>query len=541
MAIRILVVDDDRDALRQYKQALILGIKSKRPDPVIPEGAAGPVIEVEDVDTFSLALEKLKTQSFEIFVIDLKIPGIRNKEMGGLDLIEESIKADPLRLIIVITGFGTVELARKTLTQGVFDFIEKSRTAIDDLVEAVQKAIEHLDEKIKRSGNPFTPRSGMEPTVFGGRTQELEFFEDRLNRAIHSRFCEHFLVLGDWGIGKSTLLKEYKKICQARGHLASIVPLEYMQVGSRLDEAAKSIVEGILRELPLPVHQFRKVLDFFDSIGFSILGFGAQAKKDTSKKDFSPMSFLYNTLIRLWKDVEDKTGAFIILLDDLEHFIAVSEIIMTLKQTLSTESITKTRILVGIASTPTTWHELTALKKHHPLARYFLSRVELTQLNKKEMEETISKSLAGTGVSFNPEVIDRIFEFTQGHPFEMQLLSYHLFNNQLSRRVSIDVWDKAMQFALKDMDTVIFHQWFDQASSEEAKILSVLSKADGPKSIKDINILAEECKIKISSQNITKYLQRLAGKKLVNKTGRGLYIIPDRMFRTYISSQVEWK
>ena len=50
--------------------------------------------------------------------------------------------------------------------------------------------------------------TGVEPTVFGGRTQELEFLEQRLDRALYTEFCGYFLVLGDWGIGKSTLLKD---------------------------------------------------------------------------------------------------------------------------------------------------------------------------------------------------------------------------------------------------------------------------------------------------------------------------------------------
>ena len=91
--------------------------------------------------------------------------------MGGLELIDESVEIDSLRPIIVITGYGNVELAKRTLTKGVFDFIEKSATAVEDLVSAVQRAIDTRDEKIRRVGNPFTPMTGLEPTVFGGRIE----------------------------------------------------------------------------------------------------------------------------------------------------------------------------------------------------------------------------------------------------------------------------------------------------------------------------------------------------------------------------------
>jgi len=541
MTTRILLVDDDLDTLRTYKKALFRSMKPQKVEALSTNRVTEIEIVVEEADTVSLALKKLRSQPFEILVVDLKIPGLSGEEWGGLELISESIRLDPLRPIIVITGYGTVELARKTLIQGVFDFIEKSATAVDDLINAVQRSIDHFDEKIKRAGNPFTPMSSIEPTVFGGRTQELEFFEQKFHRALHSRFCEHFLVIGDWGIGKSTLLKEYKKICQSRGHLASILPLEPLQSGTRLSEAARSIVEGILRDLPYPVDQFKKVATFFESVGISVLGTGLQLKRDTSKKELSSQAFLHDALLNLWKDLEDKTGVFVVLLDDLDNFIAAPEIIMTLKQTLSMGSIMKTKILVGITSTPINWQEFTSIKKHHPISRYFLSRVELPPFSKKELEETVFKSLAETGVSFSTEVVNRIFEYTEGHPFEMQVLCYHLFNNQLSRRVEVEVWDKAMQSALNDMGIATFNNWFSQASSEETKVLRILAKVEAPVSLKDIHEMAETGKVRVSSKNIAKYLQRLVEKRLINKTGRGLYFIPDRMFRTYICFHSDMK
>jgi hypothetical protein len=445
---------------------------------------------------------------------------------------------DPLRPIIAITGYGSVELARKTLTRGVFDFIEKSSDAVDSLINAVQRAMERNDEKVLRSGNPFTPMTGVEPTVFGGRTSELEFFEQRLHRALNTKFCEHFLVLGDWGIGKSTLLREYKKVCQSRGHIASVIPLEAFQSGTPLIEAARSIVEGVLRDLPYPVDKFKKVTNFFDSLGISILGTGLQLKRDTTKKDLSTQAFLHDTLVNLWQDLEDRTGVLVILLDDLDNFMAVSEIIMTLRQTLSMETVKKTKILIGIASTTATWLELTSTSRHHPLARYFMSRVELGPLSEDELRNTIVKSLAGTAVSFSPEVMNMVFEYTEGHPYEMQVLCYHLFDNQMSRRVDANVWDKALQATLDKLGMAVFDHWYEQASSEEAKVLCIIANADLPISVKEIQHVAQTGQAKISMGNISKYLQRLLEKKLIIKSTRGFYTVADKMFRAYLRGRL---
>src|SRR4030042_409469 len=128
MKINILVVDDNRDTLRTYVKALLRGIKPKK-EATVPETLAKGFLGIEEADTISLAFEKLRAQHFDVLVVDLKIPGLTGQEMGGLELISESIRLDPLCPIVAITGFGSVELVKKTLTQGVFDFIEKSLTA----------------------------------------------------------------------------------------------------------------------------------------------------------------------------------------------------------------------------------------------------------------------------------------------------------------------------------------------------------------------------------------------------------------------------
>jgi CheY-like chemotaxis protein len=541
MAVKILIVDDNRDTIQTYHRALKKKLNVIPEYTGTPKQGSRPLLEIEESDTVPSALKKMQLESCEILVVDLRIPGSDGDEMGGLELISESLKLDPLRPIIAITGYGSIELARKTLTQGVFDFIEKSESAVDDLINAVQRALDFRHEKIVQSGNPFTPMTGIEPTVFGGRAKELEFFEKKLNRAIHTRFCEHFLVLGNWGIGKSTLLKEFKKICQSRGNLVTIAPLEPFQPSASLTDAARSILESILRGLPYPVERFKKVANYFDSIGFTILGTGLQFSRDTSKKDMSPQALLHDTFLNLWQDLKDKTEVLVILLDDLDNLLSVPEIVMTLKSTLSMDSIMETKILFGISSTLDVWLKLTSIEKHHPLSRYFLSRVELGPLKEDELTDTILKSLIRTGVSFSKNVVTQVYEYTKGHPFEMQVLCYHLFDSQISRRVDVDVWDKALQTAINDLGGAIFGHWFKQASNEERKVLRVIAEQEAPSSPKKIHLLIEKNKIKIESQSVRKYLQRLVEKKLINKIDRGFYTIPDRMFQVYIRSHLTLK
>src|SRR5262249_18673222 len=221
----ILIVDDNQDTLKTYSKALMRRLRLPSFRDLNASNIFRPPFDIICVDNVQGALEKLRRNPIDIVVVDLRLPGSTGDPFGGQEIIKESLSLDPLRPTIVITGYGTLKLARSTFTQGIFDFIDKSELADDELVSAVQRALDLQAEKLVRSGNPFTPMAGIQPRIFGGRTKELEFFEQRLNRALNAGVCEHFVSLGEWGIGKSTLLKEYKKISRSRGHVACVIPL----------------------------------------------------------------------------------------------------------------------------------------------------------------------------------------------------------------------------------------------------------------------------------------------------------------------------
>ena len=524
MSINVLIVDDNLDTIKTYTKALLRKIKTREEE----------CINIEEANTVSLAIDKLNHKKIEILIVDLKIPGLLDEQWGGLEVIDKSRKLDQLRPIIAITGYGSIGLVKRTYAQGVFDFIEKSDVSVEELIQAVQRAIDTRYQKIMRSGNPFTPMSGIQPTVFGGRNKELEFFEQKLYRAIHSNYCEHFLVLGEWGIGKSSLLKEYKKICQSRGYITSIVSLESLQSGTKTIEAARSLIEGIIRDLPYPIDRLKRVVNFFDSIGFSILGTGFQFKRNTQNQEISVQAFLHDSLIRLWQDIEEQTEMFVILIDELENFMTVPEIIMTLRSVLSMDSIKNSRILLGLASTTSSWLAFTSVTTHHPLSRYFLSRVELKPLIQDELTTTIHQLLSDSGVSFCSEVIQLIFEYTQGHLFEMQLLGSHLFNNQLSGRVDIDVWDKALQDTLNDLGMAVFESWLNRVNSDEGKILNFIAQSQNFVTDMEIQNLIQRNSLDLISNSIEDYIQGLLEKKLICRKRLGYYVIKDPMLRAYI-------
>ena len=97
--------------------------------------------------------------------------------------------------------------------------------------------------------NPFTPQSGWEPRVFRGRKEQLDHFTATLDDAASNR-PSHLIILGDWGIGKTSLLRQFKKIAQGKGYLASFCSISKFSAKEKVKDGINLISQEILLGFP---------------------------------------------------------------------------------------------------------------------------------------------------------------------------------------------------------------------------------------------------------------------------------------------------
>jgi two-component system, NtrC family, response regulator HydG len=115
---RILIVDDDpvvRDSLSRW-------------------------FESEDFETGACdggasALRELGQRSYEVALLDIKMPGI-----DGIELQQRLHELEPDMPVIIMTGYATVETAVRALKNGAYDYITKPFDP-DDLVRLVERAL----------------------------------------------------------------------------------------------------------------------------------------------------------------------------------------------------------------------------------------------------------------------------------------------------------------------------------------------------------------------------------------------------------------
>jgi signal transduction histidine kinase len=119
---RILVVDDE------------LGIREGCRRALTPHG-----FEVEVAENAAMGLRKLREDQFDVLLLDIMMPG-----MSGLEMLRQVRQLAPDIIVIIITGYATVELSVQAIQEGAHDFIAKPFTS-ELLLQVIERELERRD------------------------------------------------------------------------------------------------------------------------------------------------------------------------------------------------------------------------------------------------------------------------------------------------------------------------------------------------------------------------------------------------------------
>jgi RNA polymerase sigma-70 factor (ECF subfamily) len=82
------------------------------------------------------ALERLEHSDYQVAIVDTRMP-----DMDGVKLVEQIAQKYPNTVVIVMTAYGSVEMAVEAIKVGAYDFIERP-FPIERLLNTVRSAIE---------------------------------------------------------------------------------------------------------------------------------------------------------------------------------------------------------------------------------------------------------------------------------------------------------------------------------------------------------------------------------------------------------------
>jgi DNA-binding NtrC family response regulator len=145
------------------------------------------------------ALSAIKNEPFDLVISDVIMPGMR-----GLELMAAIHHKRPEQLVLLMTAFGSIDLAMQSMRAGACDFLTKP-FRIEELYSAVTRALE--DRQMRRTAVKigFTGDKKSETSVFITHSPGMRQLISLAKRA--AAVNSTILLTGESGTGKSAVAR----------------------------------------------------------------------------------------------------------------------------------------------------------------------------------------------------------------------------------------------------------------------------------------------------------------------------------------------
>jgi len=202
----LLLVDDDPNTLASLSRAFRL---------------AGH--EATVCDNAGRALELLRTESFDLILSDVVMPG-----KSGLELLEDLKKAGVKTPVVLISGQANIEMAVRATKLGALDFLEKPLST-EKLLVTVENALRL--SRLEDENRELRQRLGKHELIGSGAAMKRLLAQIDRVAASETRVC----ILGETGTGKELVARAIHE--KSARHENAFVTLNCAAVPAELIES----------------------------------------------------------------------------------------------------------------------------------------------------------------------------------------------------------------------------------------------------------------------------------------------------------------
>jgi two-component system NtrC family response regulator len=178
----ILIVDDEKNYL------------------VVLEALLGPEgYEIVTTDNAREAVRSVRESDLDLVITDMKMPG-----MSGMELLEECKKIRPELPVIMMTAYGTIEMAVEAMKKKACDYITKPFNN-EELKLIIKKALENyrLTKENRRLSEALSDRYKYGNII--GKSKSMLKIYDLIGKVAQSRAS--VFITGPSGTGKELIAK----------------------------------------------------------------------------------------------------------------------------------------------------------------------------------------------------------------------------------------------------------------------------------------------------------------------------------------------
>ena len=210
MTYSILIADDEQNAREGLRRAL----------------------EEEDrrVDTAydgADAWEKLQKSSYDILITDVRMPG-----MDGMSLLEEAKKKDPKLEVIMLTAYGSIEMAVDAMKKGAFHYITKPIN-LDEVEVLLERVIEKKRIEYENEYHRETARSAPALSGIVGKSKAIQHLTELIKQIAPTKAT--VLITGETGTGKELVARAIHELSPRKDRL--FVPIHCAALAENLLES----------------------------------------------------------------------------------------------------------------------------------------------------------------------------------------------------------------------------------------------------------------------------------------------------------------
>jgi DNA-binding NtrC family response regulator len=182
---------------------------SERPTVLVIDDDAGVVewlVDALDEEGFAVtgetsalrAIDLLSHRAFDLVVSDVEMP-----ELRGLELLRSILRTRPRQLVVLITAFGSIDLAVESLRAGAGDFVAKP-FRIEALSLALRRSLR--ERELRREISRLREVAlGETPSGMAAVSRPMKAVVELARKAARSHLP--VLVTGESGVGKGVLAR----------------------------------------------------------------------------------------------------------------------------------------------------------------------------------------------------------------------------------------------------------------------------------------------------------------------------------------------
>lgn len=376
--------------------------------------------------------------------------------------------------------------------------------------------------------NPFRKRTGIFPSYFTGRVDELNELRE-IYESTKAGAAGHIIIYGPKGMGKTCLLIKFE---EEFSNVNEVYPVRIPLVEGNFDDIYSLIVDKCADTLKVSVSHF---WDNITKLGVNIPlagGFTVSRKIPST----SPSVALEKILQTIYGELKGENPILILLFDDLQRIISNNgpTKVLSILQNALVELNLKNMNIMFVA---TGSHDIfSQIQDHVDSAVRLFEPYELQPLSYKELKDAIVIPAVREDVDFTDEVLGLIYEMSEGIPYYMQVIAYNCFNEAVNGKIGINEFKKSFRTSLNLLAQREFRGMYEKSSNEERKILGLMAESNQAvlsyKDIKDGLDLKSEPSF---------WLRTMLDKNLIIKKSRGKYHLRDKIFKEYLKTFKPYK